>query len=377
MKKSILIICPDYHCSFSYRDQLRKMGWKADIYVPPGYPELMIYDQPDYKFKSITAPRLIQKIYLLAWRILFFLFVVLRYRYHFYYAGIDYFNFGEQRIPFLRKRMPEFRLSLTLSKMLGRVIIHLPSGFPDEEMPDVVRKSGDDDVNTATKDPVQMRVWFQMVRKYVDFNIGRGLLDTSQYKATHIKYKVIDLEKFNPNICIPKELQLEGNGKFRILHSFMFSKEREQKFKGNIKGSKYIVEAVDRLVREGYPIEFLYYDRVPANQFKFIQAQASIVVEELIRGDWGSTAVESVALGKPVITFVRKEWKQFYYRCFPETKPLPFIIANKNTIYEVLKKVITNKQFRLLKSRHSRRWAELHLDPKINVKKFAEILEGY
>ena len=203
------------------------------------------------------------------------------------------------------------------------------------------------------------------------------MLDTSQYQATHIKYKVIDLEKFSPNISIPEELKLEDNGKFKILHSFMFSEEREQKFKGNIKGSRYIVEAVDRLVKEGYPVEFLYYDRVPASQFRFIQAQASIVVEELIRGDWGSTAVESVALGKPVITYVRKVWEEFYYRCFPETKPLPFIVADKNSIYEALKKVITDEGFRLSTSKHSRSWAELHLDPRINVKKFAKILEGY
>ena len=123
MKKKILFITPDYHCSFAYRDELRKLGWKADIYVPHDYPELMLFDTPDYKYKSIKGPKIFKNFHRICWKFFFFFFFVLRYRYHLYYAGIDQFTFGEEKIPFLRKYFPSFRFSLMFSKLFRRKII--------------------------------------------------------------------------------------------------------------------------------------------------------------------------------------------------------------------------------------------------------------
>ena len=121
----------------------------------------------------------------------------------------------------------------------------------------------------------------------------------------------------------------------------------------------------------------MYFDKVKANHFRYIQAQADIVVEEIIRGLWGSTALESISLGKPVITFVRKEWEDFYYKCFPETRPIPFIIANKNDIYETLKKVVIDKNYSASKAAYGRKWAKKHLNPSINAASFSKLLECY
>ena len=46
-RRSVLFVRPDYHCSFFYRDALRKSGWKADIFVPPGYPVSLLYSDSD------------------------------------------------------------------------------------------------------------------------------------------------------------------------------------------------------------------------------------------------------------------------------------------------------------------------------------------
>ena len=250
----------------------------------------------------------------------------------------------------------------------------MPSGVPDEEMPEVVEKLGNKDEGVKTEDPERMRIWFDLLRKYADINLGYGLLDSTQYKATHIKYKAIDLQMFHPDISVPERLRLPSTGKLRVLHAFMFGKERLEKYKGNIKGTQYIQEAMDRLIAEGYPLEYMFFDRVPSNEYRFIQIQADIVVEELIRGCWGSTALECIALGKPVITYVRPEWEAFYYSCFPETRPFPFINANKYDIYDVLKRVVVDEEFRRIRAKESRLWAEKHLDPVANVKAFAEML---
>ena len=40
---SILFVRPDYHCSFFYRDEFRKLGWKADIIVGNNHPQDLLY----------------------------------------------------------------------------------------------------------------------------------------------------------------------------------------------------------------------------------------------------------------------------------------------------------------------------------------------
>ena len=53
---------------------------------------------------------------------------------------------------------------------------------------------------------------------------------------------------------------------------------------------------------------------------RFYQAQADIVVDQLIYGHWGSTAVECMALGKPVVCYLDKRWKENFMDNYPEYK---------------------------------------------------------
>jgi hypothetical protein len=375
MNKSILFVAPDYHNSFFYRDEFRKLGWKADIYLPPNYPEKLLYAKPDIQMPSFRRIKWVGKYIEFLWGPFLFLSVFLRYKYHLYNCGFDHFHFYGSKIGPLKKIAPSFRFHLWLSKLFGRVIIHHPSGVPDEEMPDIVFKLGNEEEGVRTEDPRRMMVWFDIIRRYADLNIGYGTLNSTQYRATHIKFRVIDLELWRPDIAVPIEFRLPPTDNLRILHSFMFGKDRINSFRGNIKGTKYILEAVERLVGEGYPVELVYFDNVPSNLFRYYQVQADIVVEDLCRGFWGSSVIECLALGKPVVTFVRPPWKEFFYRCFPETNPLPVVEADKNTVYEVLKGLVGDSDFRRRKGNESRKFAEENYSPAINVKAFAELLE--
>ena len=376
-ENSILFISPDYHCSFAYRDELRRLGWKADIFVPPGYPADMLFGKPDLKIPNFRRIKFFGK-YLenIAVPILFLL-IFRRYKFHFYYCGLDHFHFLEKKLGVSRIFGDTFRFHLWLAKKFKRIVIHLPSGLPDEAMPEIVAKYGNDEEHVHTEDSKHMKIWFDVLRKYADFIVGTGLYDPTQYKAVHFKYKVIDLELFNPAIQVPEELKLAPTKKLRIMHSFMFEKDRVDKYKGNIKGTKYIEEAVERLIAEGHELEYMYFDNIPANLFRFYQIQADIVVEEIIRGGWGSTALECIALGKPVITYVRPEWEAFYYECFPDTRPLPIFNANKHTIYDVLKTVVADADLRSHKSVEARRWAVAHLNPTANVRDFVKVLDTF
>jgi glycosyltransferase involved in cell wall biosynthesis len=101
----------------------------------------------------------------------------------------------------------------------------------------------------------------------------------------------------------------------------------------------------------------------------------NIIMEQPICGRWGSTGVETMSLGKPVVCYLRPSWKKFFLKKFPEYTALPIVEANTQTIYEVLKKLVTDKKYRENKGRESRDFAEQHYDVKRNTRELASILE--
>jgi hypothetical protein len=375
-KQSLIFIYPDYHCSFIYRDELRRMGWKADIYIPCDYPKALLYGTPDLVGPSYKSKRLLHLvIYGIKAQFLYFK-ILKNYKYHFYHGNLEHFSILEKGVRLNKLLGKSFRLNLLLAKMLGRKILYLPSGAPDEEMPNVIAALGNDEEGVAVRDKEVMAIHFKTINRYSDFNIGYGVLDSSQYSARHMKYKAIDLRAWRPDLEIPIRFQLPPTTKIRILHSFMFQKERRLEQGGCIKGTAYIQNAIERLKNEGYSIEELSFDGIPSVDYRFYQLQADIIVEELIRGSWGSTAVECMALGKPIVTYIRSDWEKRYYALFPDTKPLPLVNANKWTIYHVLKELLDDLPNLQIIGGRSRDFAINHLNPEKNVRAFVNAIEN-
>jgi hypothetical protein len=72
------------------------------------------------------------------------------------------------------------------------------------------------------------------------------------------------------------------------------------------------VSAVERLQSEALPVQLVSVTDIPSNQMRYYQAQVDIIVEQLIYGWWGSSGVETMALGKPVVCYLRPKWKEFF-----------------------------------------------------------------
>ena len=202
--------------------------------------------------------------------------------------------------------------------------------------------------------------------------LGDGTFESIQFNFTHLKYKSVDLKLWNPNIKVPNEFKLPASNKLRILHSFC-DKNRDKGGK-NIKGSPFIIDAIKRLEKEGYPVEYYYINNVQSKNMKFYQVQADIVVEQLIYGWWGSTGVETMSLGKPVVCYLRPSWKAHFFEQFNEYDKLPIVEANTKSIYDVLKKLVIDKDYRTQKGSESRIFAEKHFDDTKNTKSLAEVL---
>lgn len=397
MNKSVLFVYPDYHCSFIYRDQLRERGWKADIYAPDDYPSDLLFDssclikgfnqkklcnQEHLRSNNFIKKRSHQffwffdkyfgEFFLLVW----YLKTFLRYKYLIYYSTLDHIQFPIID-SFVRRFTDDnlFRLSLFILKITRRKIIYLPTGVSDEEMPEVVAELGEKEVGYVGLDSVERKFHFDTIRRYARAAIGTGTLNSTQYKPSHLKWKSLDLNKWNPNLQIPEEFILPNNNKIRILHSFKYGTERIEK-RGDIKGSYYVKKAIDLLITEGHEIEYLLFNNVNSRDMRYYQAQADIVIEQLIRGWWGSTGAETMSLGKPVICYLRPSWKKYFFKTFTEYKSLPIIEANKENIATVLKEVIENKELRVKKSIESRKFAESFFDPQKNTTHLIEFLSS-
>lgn len=381
-RRSILFIRPDYHCSFFYRDELRKLGWKADILVDLGYPDGLLYSSEDI----LRPPRLpAQHLRVCRWLTqLMYLFLYLavfwRYRVHVYYGRPPVVDCLEEETGLTKLFGKDFLVTAWLARAVGCKLVFVPTGCHDDDTKADWQLLDDGNVcnNCGFYDRCDDRLNnlnFARIRRYFDFAVGFGCKTSRQLEERHFKYKAIDLDLWSPALEVPPEHRLPPTSNLRILHS-AYLKGSSRAWQGrNIKGSPFVLDAIERLQAEGYPVEYMFIENKPSNQMRFYQAQADIVVEQLIYGWWGSTGVETMALGKPVVCYLRPAWKDFFFRTFPEYSSLPIVEADTLSIYDALKRLVTNEELRMRKGAESRRFAESYFAPARNAKAFSEMLD--
>jgi glycosyltransferase involved in cell wall biosynthesis len=381
-KRSVLFVNPDYHCSFFYRNEFRKLGWNADIFVNTSYPDNLLFSDQDIlrpfqiSSKGIILVKWVNRCLFLLWWLKHFW----RYQYHIYYGRPPVMSFGEQKIGLTRIFGKDFLLELCLSKLFGVKLVFLPTGCHDDESKSNFSKLDNGNVcsNCGLWDKCidnLNQLNFSRIRRYFNMQIGTGSINSSQFKMTHMKYKAIDLNLWKPDLEIPVQHQLPGTNNLRIIYSSYLERSGRSWQRRNIKGIPFLIAAIERLKTEGHAIEGICINDKPSNQMRFYQAQSDIIVDQLIYGWWGSTSIEGMALGKPVICYMRPLWKEFFLKVFPEYNSLPIIEADTQSIYEVLKKLTVDHSLRRRKGEEARQFAEAHFDPEKNAKTFTKILE--
>ena len=82
-----------------------------------------------------------------------------------------------------------------------------------------------------------------------------------------------------------------------------------------IKGTRYVEKAYDALAGRFPGVAFEVVERVPWTELKARLAEADVVVDQLFMGWYGMVAVEAMAMGKPVLCFVRPDFEPRLDRC--------------------------------------------------------------
>ena len=135
-----------------------------------------------------------------------------------------------------------------------------------------------------------------------------------------------------------------------------------------LKGTKYIVEAVEKLKAEGFKLDFRLLENITNEEVKINLQQADIVIDQILQGWHGVLSIEAMSLAKPTVCYL----KDIYLEKTPE---IPLVNANKDNIYDVLKFLIENKTERISIGQKSRDYVLKKHAIKTAVKDFINILE--
>jgi hypothetical protein len=375
-KDSILFVSPDYHSAFALRAEFRKIGWKANIYVPPGFPERFLFETVDViRGKNYANSKFIRRAIVAVFNFVHFFWISRNYKYHVHYGALLHPQSIEPYLLRMGLGSNGFHLGLSILRSLGKKIIYLPSGCRDEELRSQFELLDDGAVcgNCGFSDQCSdgnILPNLKRAMRYAHLSVGLGFLETSYLKVEHLRYKSIDLDRWKPVEITPAS----SLRKIRVLHSHAL--ETRNTKDRNIKGSPIIIELMRKIERELPNVEFVEVTGLTTREMLEEQQKADIIVDQLHYGHWGSSGVEALALGKVLVCYLRPEWSKNFLGSFPDVKHIPIIQADIHNFYDVMMDLLQQPEKIAILKKESRAFAEIHYQPQSNVQELVRVFKG-
>ncbi len=98
-----------------------------------------------------------------------------------------------------------------------------------------------------------------------------------------------------------------------------------------IKGTRWIEQGIARATGGAPGISFRLLERAPWSAVRAAMAQADVIVDQVFLGWYGLVAVEAMALGKPVVGFIRPD-----FEARARALGLPLVRCTKEDVGEVV-----------------------------------------
>jgi glycosyltransferase involved in cell wall biosynthesis len=103
---------------------------------------------------------------------------------------------------------------------------------------------------------------------------------------------------------------------------------------GHFKGTDLLMDAIEQLRREGQPIELVSVQGVPNKKVLELFKASHLIADQFIAGFHGYTALEAMALARPVLCFLRNDDMMI------DPATCPIINVKPEKIYDVLKRCL-------------------------------------
>jgi hypothetical protein len=118
------------------------------------------------------------------------------------------------------------------------------------------------------------------------------------------------------------------------------------------KGSDQIEAAIAQLQAEGLDVAYTIIQNLPNEEAMRRYAEADIIAEQVVIGWHGYFAIEAMALGKPVVCFIREAAQQ------PAGEDCPIVNARPETVLAVLRELVLDPERRERLGRQGRAFVE-------------------
>lgn len=179
------------------------------------------------------------------------------------------------------------------------------------------------------------------------YSLNPDLMHLLPEGSKFVPYSHIFLEEWLPRYC-QNELR-----PLRIVHAPSHRK---------VKGTELILDALQRLKAQGLFFELLLVEGLSNADARKVYESADVLVDQLFAGWYGGLAVELMALGKPVLVYLRES--DFKFIPTDMRDELPCLRVTPDSIESGLRKVIEMPRDELIEiGRKSRAFVERWHDP--------------
>ena len=123
-----------------------------------------------------------------------------------------------------------------------------------------------------------------------------------------------------------------------------------------LKGTAAVLSAVDELRGRGRDFDFELVQETARHEALALIKKADVFLDQFLIGDHGMAALEAMALGKPVLCYIKPSMQR---HCPDE---LPIVNAHPHNLADALDRLLANGSLRAELGRHGRAYIEKHHD---------------
>lgn len=114
-----------------------------------------------------------------------------------------------------------------------------------------------------------------------------------------------------------------------------------------VKGTEFIVDAVEKLRAEGVNIELVLAEKISNEKIKRLMQDVHLLADQLILPGYGLNAIEGMASGLPVIANLDDPTATMIFRRYAFLNECPIVSATPETFLEVLRILSANPKLRI------------------------------
>jgi glycosyltransferase involved in cell wall biosynthesis len=226
---------------------------------------------------------------------------------------------------------PFWRQELPLLRLAGKKIVVSPYGG-DARLPSATRRLDrwhvyiDVPIGAEDRDESDVLRRRAAFARWADVMLGYNDLVEDLPRLEGVLPFALDLDRWTP-VSVPDDDVVT------IVHS---SNHR------HYKGTRFIEQAVAELQDEGLSVELVVVEGVSNEEAKRMYERADLIAGDLLIGGYSYFGVEAMALGKPVIAYLRPSAEPQH----PEWAECPVVRATPETVKDEMRQLVLDPERR-------------------------------